>query len=344
MNDLKSTTTLAAVPPPVLPPKRKRKLKVIVIGPNGGGVRKTKTALTIGSVAKAAGLIVLYVCADRGIGSLSASLMEGGPNQVELLPEEEVGNYADALIELAADANADVIIIDLGANEMLNSKSRRTIRAALRQLKALGHDTFALLSLVSGKVGLDDDAANFARQMSNRAQVVLALHGEDEDVDLSEFAELREDYPSITVFTDQLGILGLITSAGITPFDWCVSHVPGFEIAAAWTADNLLQLAKQPAMIALAQSDLAVPVLSKLATDRPVRSYTGRNNKWQVTNECLEADESEIITRSALTRLAPEADDASVLTAARAFMAAARTAKAAQTASKAAHSAAKRAA
>ncbi|WP_296721979.1 ATP-binding protein [Erythrobacter sp.] len=328
MTDLISTTTLASTSAPTLPPKpkKKRKLKVIIIGPNGGGVRKTKTALAIGSVATAAGLVVIYVCADRGIGSLSTSLKVGGPNRVELLPDEETGNYADTLIALADEAGADVIIIDLGANEMLNSKSRRTVRAALRQMRALGHDTFAVLSLVPGKVGLEDDAANFARQISKEAEVLVAVHGQDEGCDLSKFDELRHDFPSIAVLTDQLAILSLITAAGVTPFDWCAKPVAGFELAAAWTAHNLMELAKQPGMVYLVHGDLAVPVLAALARGRLVPSYSGRNLKWQVSNECLVADAREITSQRNLLRLAPDADDPAVLVAARAFIVAAKEA------------------
>lgn len=322
MNSLNSTTTLATMPAPVLPPEpnKKRKLKVIVIGPNGGGVRKTKTGLVIGSVAIAAGLIVIFVCADRGIGSLSASLKEGGPNRVELLPDEETGTYADVLIAIADEADADVIIIDLGANEMLNGKSRRTVRAALRQMRALGHDTFVVLSLVPGKVGLEDDAANFARQMSREAEVVLALHGQDEGGDFSKFEELTADYPSIDVPTDQLGILGLITAAGVTPFDWSAARISGFEMAAAWTAHNLLQLAEQPVMIDIARSDLAVPVLAELSKGRPVSFYIGRNSKWQVSNGCLAADALEIAALRALKTLTVDVDDTTLIVAARTFI------------------------
>lgn len=332
MTILKSSSTPAAASASVIPPNphKKRKLKFFLIGPNGGGVRKTKTALVIGSVAKAAGMGVIYVCADRGIGSLSASLKEGGPNRVELLPDEESGTYAETLIAIADEADAEFVIIDLGANEMLNSKSRRTIRAALRQVKGLGHETFVVLSLVPGKVGLDDDAANFARQMSNDAQVLLALHGEDEGGDLSKFDELTNDYPSIEVPTDQLGILGLITAAGVTPYDWCAAPDSGFELAAAWTAHNLMQLAQQPIMNAIAYGKLAAPVLAKLAKGRPAPTYTGRNAKWQVRNECLAADAGEITAQRALVQLGLNADDAATVAAARVFINASRAAQAAR--------------
>lgn len=338
MTDLISTTTLATMPAPDLPPKpkKRRKLKIIVIGPNGGGVRKTKTALAIGSVAAAAGMVVIYICADRGIGSLSASLKVGGTARVEHLPEEETGNYADTLISLADEASADVIIIDLGANEMLNGKSRRTVRAALRQLKALGHDTFAVLSLVSGKVGLEDDASNFARQISKEAEVVLAIHGRDEDSDLSKFNELMSDYRSIEVASDQPAILGMITDAGVTPFDWCARPESGFETAAAWMAHNLMALAKQSAMDDLVHGSNAVVVLADLAKRRVVPFYKDRNLKWQVTNECLIADACEITAQRNLLRLTLDTDDSTVLKAARAFIAAANAASKAYRAAKAA--------
>lgn len=331
MTELKSITTLAATTAPVLPTEWRdgRKLKIAVVGPNGGGVRKTKSTLALGSVAAAAGLEVLYVCADRGIGSLSSSLKTGGSNRVELLPEEETADYAATLLALAEQHGADLIIIDLGANEMLNSKSRRTVKAALRQLKTLGHDTYVVLSLVPNKIGLDDDASHFARQMSNVAQIVLAIHGRDEGGELTVFDELKEDYASVEVPTDQLAVLGLISADGVTPYDWCISPPTGFEMAAALTAHNLMQLAQQPSMIAIFGGDRAVPVLADLAIGRPVTFYNNRNSRWQVTNECLAADAREIIAQRGLMRLAPDTPDEPLLTAARAFILAASAAKAA---------------
>lgn len=328
MTNLNATTTLASTPAPVLPPKPKikRKIKVIAIGPNGGGVRKTKTALWLGSVAKAGGAVVIYVCADRGIGSLSASLRVGGPSRVEFLPEKETDAYAAHLINMADEEDAEVIIIDLGANEMLNIQSRRTVREALAQLKALGHDTYVFLSLVPNKVGLDADATNFARQMSKDAEVILAFHGRDDGGELAAFDELRGDYRSIEVSTDQLGILGLIAAAGVTPFDWCSAPTTGFELAAAWTAHNLMLLAQQPLIAAILGGDHAVPVLGSLAQGRPLPFYNNRNSRWQVRNEALAADAREITSRRALLGLSGDADDTTVLVAARAFIAAAAAA------------------
>lgn len=55
-------------------PKRCPTKSVTVVGPNGGGVKKTKTTLVIGSAMKACGRDVLFLCGDPGIGSLSQSL------------------------------------------------------------------------------------------------------------------------------------------------------------------------------------------------------------------------------------------------------------------------------
>lgn len=325
MTDLKTNTSLSSTQSPQS--FGQRKLRVIVVGPNGGGVRKTKTSLAIGSVATAAGSKVLYVCADRGIGSLSASLKEGGHNHVEMLPDEETSNYSETLLAIAKQVGADVIIIDLGANEMLNSKSRRTIRAAMRQLNALGHQTFTVISLVHGKVGLDDDASNFARQMSRDGEILLAFHGVDEGGDFSQFQELRGDYTSVDVPNDQPAILAMITSAGVTPFDWCSVPTPGFEMAAALTAHNLCELARQPGMADLVNGLSAIPVLSDLAKKRPTQTYSNLTRRWQVSDECLSAEVPEHTLGLALLRLDSRSTDAEVLDAARAFMAASKTAR-----------------
>ena len=332
MDQLKTTSTLASVPAPELPPNpktHKRKIKVIVVGPNGGGVRKTKTVLVVGGIATAAGYRVVYVCGDRGIGSLSKSLKVGGPNRVEFLPGKETDTYADTLLSYAEEEDADIIIIDLGANEMLNGKSQRTILAALDALKMRGHETYVLLSLSPGKVALEDDAANYAMPMSKVATVILAFHGRDEGGDLGKFHELARDYPSIDVASDQLGVLGLISEAAVTPFEWCAAPQAGFELAAAWTANNLMQLAKQPVMVDLLGGDRAASVLADLAQRRPRHSYSGRNAKWQVRNEALLADAAEIVARSVLMSLPRDASDDAVIGKARAFIDASRAREAA---------------
>ena len=69
---LSDPTILATMPTLGRPASEQPKITVIVVGPSGGGVRKTKTALALGAAATAAGRKVLYVCADPGIGSLAA--------------------------------------------------------------------------------------------------------------------------------------------------------------------------------------------------------------------------------------------------------------------------------
>lgn len=322
--DLLSTTPLATMPAPNLPsePKKRTRIKVIVIGPNGGGVRKTKTTLLFGSIAAAAGYKVLYVCADKGIGSLSTSLKVGGRNPVDHFPQQETGEYHVELLSRAEEVGADVVIIDLGANEMLNGVTSRTLRAALSHLRELGHETFVVLSLVAGKVGLDDDASNFANRMQKHAEILLAFHGRDEEGDFLKLDKLKADYDHVEVPTDQVGILNMITAAGVTPFEWCNAPPAGFEMAAGWMASNLHQLAQQPPINGMLGGTAAVPVIARLMDRKPEAHYTGRNAAWQVHNSVLLTDAAQILAQRALTALGLAADDASVLTAARAYIAA----------------------
>ena len=205
---------------------------------------------------------------------------------------------------------------------MLNTAYRRTLRKAFADLKAGGHETFVMISLVPGKVGLEEDAAQFASKMEKVATVVAVIHGREDGGDFAQFDELKQDYDFAEVPNDHSAILDLITEAGVTPFDWCATPVPGFSQAAAWMASNLHKLASQPTMIKVIGTDAAVPVLANLSQGRPKRSYNGRNARWQVRDEVLTADAAMIAADEALRGVGGDATDTDVVRLARDYIAA----------------------
>lgn len=318
MTNLNTTTHLSSQGTVEMP--ENGKFSLILGGPNGGGIRKTKQALMLGSILEAAGRRVLYVCADRGIGSLSASLRVGGPYRVEFLPEKQTSDYADTLEKIAKEDGYDAIIIDPGANEMLNGSSRRTITEAMRDCGDRGHNVLVWLSLVAGKIGLDDDAVNYARQMAPRAKVMLALHGAETGIDFSPFQDLIDIHDRVTIHEDQPAILNLIAAAKTTPFDWCRQSGDEFTLARRWMAHNLLSLAREPAMSKIVDTSKAIPVLEELAANRPSPTYGNRIFRWQVKDEVLDADSRQIRACSALERMSMEASDAELANAARNYL------------------------
>jgi len=263
---------------------------------------------------------VLYVCADRGIGSLSASLKVGGEYRVEFLPSEECADFGQQILDIADNGGFTHVVIDPGANEMLNGASRRTISKMTRDLKEKGHKIFVLLSLVTGKVGLEDDAANYARQMAPKAEVVLALHGADEGRDFGKFIDLTDVHPSMTICEDQLAILNLVTSAREAPIDWCANNKNIYSLAKALLANNLLQLAREPVMSKLANTSQAIPILESLAQDRPEHIYSHRIHSWQVTDNVMRAASIEISARNAVEQASVDSSDADLAAAARNFI------------------------
>lgn len=333
MTNINSTTLLANQGRVDLP--YNGTLSVILGGPNGGGIRKTKKALMLGSIIEAAGGRALYVCADRGIGSLSASLLVGGGQIVEFLPEEETPDYANTLENIARENGCTSIIIDPGANEMLNASSRRTLIKTLRDFGDRGHNAFVVLSLVAGKVGLEEDALNYARQMAPRAKVMLALHGAESGVDFSPFAELIESHDCLTIREDQPAILSLITAAKMTPFDWCCQSDDDYSLARAWMAQNLLCLAREPAMSKIIDTSKAIPKLQALSAKCPWPTFDNRIHRWQVKDNVLVADAMQIRACRALERISPDANDAELANAARNYLRATRARLEAQNAAKA---------
>lgn len=332
MTNLNTTTYLSNQGTVEMP--ENSKFSLILGGPNGGGIRKTKQALMLGSILEAAGRRVLYVCADRGIGSLSASLRVEGPYRVEFLPEKPTSDYADTLEKIAKEDGYDAIIIDPGANEMLNASSRRTITETMRDCGNRGHNVFVCLSLVAGKIGLEDDAINYARQMAPRAKVMLALHGAETGVDFSSFQELIEVHDCVTIREDQPAILNLIAATRTTPFDWCRQNGDEFTLARRWMAHNLLCLAQEPAMSKIVDTSKAIPVLEALAANRPSRTYDNRIFRWQVKDEVLNADAHQIRARTALEAMSPDASDTDLASAARNYLRATQARIKAQNAAK----------
>lgn len=254
---------------------------------------------------------------------------------VEFLPEEETADFASALENIAKEHGCTHVIIDPGANEMLNAASRRTIIKAMRDFREGGHSPFVVLSLVSGKVGLEDDAVNYARQMAPRAEVMLALHGAENGVDFSPFEELIESHDCVTIREDQPAILSLVTAAKTTPFDWCQQGGDQYTLARRWMAYNLLCLAREPAMSKIVNTSKAIPVLKALSSNRPSPTYENRIHQWQVKDEVLSADATQIRACTALEGMSPDMSDAVLADAARNYLRATQARLEAQNAAKA---------
>ena len=335
MNQFSNTTSLASTTAPNVPEGWSSSTPdIIVIGPNAGGSNKSKTAKYLASIAMAAGHKVMLVDADPGIGSLSGSLAVGQYAVYEF-PTEESATYGASILAQAKALGATFIIIDLGANEMLRGTMSRTVKAMLEHAKAAGCRTYVILSLIPFKVGMEDDADNFGSRFRSVATIVTFYHGREKGGDFTKIDALQDTFDlTAEVPSDELAIVGLIAGERVLPLDFARSPQPGFSIAAAWAAQNLLKFAQQDSIKLMLGSSAAWPELEQLAQKAPLTHYNSRTNKWQVRDDVLAADAKEISSRQALLGLNTQADDATVLIAARAFISAASKARATQNAAK----------
>lgn len=321
MSQFNNSSSLASTPVPQAPDGWDPSTPDIhVIGSNAGGAQKSKTAKYLASVAKAAGHTVMLVDADPGIGSLSASLAVG-QYAVDEFPTEESATYGASLLAKAKMLGATVVIIDLGANEMLRGAMSRTVKAMLEHAKGAGCRTYVILSLIPFKVGLDDDADNFGNRFRRVATVATFYHGREKGGDFSKIDTLKDTFDlTAEVPSDELAIVGLVADQRVLPLDYARQPQPGFSMAAAWVARNLLKFAEQDAVQRMLGSAVAWPELERLAQRAPARNYAARTDKWQVHDDALAAASAAISAQWALKCLAHDADDAVVLAAARAFI------------------------
>ncbi|MGY6550357.1 MAG: hypothetical protein ACXIT4_00490 [Erythrobacter sp.] len=311
-------------------PKKWPTKTVTIFGPNAGGVKKTKTTLVIASVMKASGRDVLFICGDPGTGSLNESLQVGGPHHVDFFPRGEDPKYAEALVERLSELNLDHAFIDLGANVMLDAATSRTMLKALRDLRALGHETYVVISLDSGKGGLDGDAGNFARQFANTADVRLAFHGNTRHLEAGKFFQLTAIYPSFDVPNDDLAVLRLINDARVTPFDWCQSAPVDFQMAAGLMAKNLIELANQPDILPMIDAQAVSQCLKPIAAQRPQIRYKTLEQRWQVCDDVLRENQDEILALQRLRSQSEEDSDASLAETTRDYLRAYNHAQAAK--------------
>lgn len=220
-------------------------------------------------------------------------------------PTVEDPDYAEALVASLSARNLDHALIDLGANVMLSAANSRTMRKAFQDLRAMGHETYVVISITSGKAGLDNDAANFARQFGNIADVRLAFHGNARELEEKTYSHLTDIYPSFDVPEDDLAILRLINDAGVTPFDWCQSAPKGFQMAAGIMATNLIKLASQPNILPMIDAHAVSQCLRPIAAKHPKITYNDLTQRWQVCDDVLGANQAEIL---ALRRLRSQSD------------------------------------
>lgn len=321
MNQIKNSTSLASTSVPKAPDRWYPSTPdIYVIGSNAGGAQKSKTTKYLASVAKAAGHTIMLIDADPGIGSLSASLAVG-EYIVDEFPTEESATYGASLLARAKALGATIVIIDLGANEMLRGTMSRTVKAMLEHAGAAGCRTFVILSLIPFKVGLDDDADNFGNRFRRVATVATFYHGREKGGDFGKIDALKDTFDlTAEVPSDELAIVGLVADQRVLPLDYARRPQPGFTMAAAWVARNLLKFAEQDAIQHMLGSAVAWPELEQLARRAPSRYYTALTNKWQVHDDALVAAAAKISAEFALKRLAQGTDDGVVLAAARAFI------------------------
>lgn len=289
------------------------RLRFDVKGPSSGGVGKSEDAKATASIAKAAGLHVVLVDGDAGLGSLSASL--GSEYRVRDFPIAEDRDYGPALLAMMIAEEADLVILDLGANAMLRGSASRTLRPALPWLRANGVETRVSINMHSGKSGLFEDAETFIDRFADDADVVLNIR---EGGDTSQFDALKSRVDFVDVIPVHMpGTLELIRERKVLPIDWVRNPQPGFQMAAAMHARDLLNRARQSSMKNWISSAAGEAALEFAARGAPRRWYTVRDTAWKVSDVALSADEAYLQSEDRLRALSELASDQEVLSAAR---------------------------
>lgn len=266
--------------------ERHKARSLTVVAQNEGGVGKTYFATHLHAAFEACGMTCRVI--DLDFGNRAASI---------LLPADPVpwgGNRSLAPIIMRDLEEADAIVVDVGANILIDGQYMELVDELIRCAHDGERDTRVYVPQIPNKAGHGRIAEIVAEKFSTTASVTMVLNDADGS---GNFPEVGQSFPKLRLGHVEAGFVAARMDDGRQLLDYILRGDGNFSAARGLWAHYLLVFMQDPAIAPLLPTLTDEPVVQELrAMARSAqRQYTvsakaqARNDKLLANERCREA-------------------------------------------------------
>ncbi|MCI4652609.1 hypothetical protein [Sphingomonas aquatilis] len=257
---------------------------LLASGSKAGGGAKTSVLLATTSLALLAGLRVGIIDADA-TGTRAISHRVQHPD-VPVVPLER-GASASALLDQLADR--DLILFDVGANELTNEQTFLPLATLSHRLGGRDGNAGMLVTQIPHKANIVDDMAKAVDALGD----LLDMHIVQQNVDgTGAFDALRATLAALPrhgVPHLSPTVLNMPLGRGRLPADLIRDGVPGYQRLRGMWAAHLLCLAISGDFAHWLGLEAALPVLKQVAQLAPRRALPAKVAAPQLTDQVIDS-------------------------------------------------------
>jgi hypothetical protein len=186
-------------------------------------------------------------------------------------------------------AEADAIVVDVGANILIDGENKALVDECIRCAHECGRDTRVYVPCVPNKAGQGKMARKIADAFSATASVTMVLN----DLDGSgNFPDIGRSFPILGLGHVQAGFVAARMAHGGSLLDYILQGDDDFSLARGLWAQYLLGFMQAPAIAPLLPELTDQPGVRELrASARSAQRYYTVTSKAQARNDKLLANE-----------------------------------------------------
>ncbi len=265
---------------------------LLASGSKAGGSAKTSVLLATTSLALLAGLRVGIIDADAA-GTSAISHRVQHPD-VQVIPLVE-GTRVPALLDQFADR--DIILVDVGANELLQERTFATLARLAQRIGGRDGNAAMLVSQIPHKANIIDDMRGTVNALGD----LLDIHIVQQNIDRTRAFETlppslatlpRHEVPYLTP-----AVLNMALPTGWVPADFIRHGLYDYERLRGQWAAHLLHIATSNGFAHWLGIDAAIAVLTQiapLAPRHPLPLHVSADRLTDGVVYCIEAAEDAL--------------------------------------------------
>lgn len=256
---------------------------LLASGSKAGGSAKTSVLLATTSLALLAGLRVGIIDADAtGTGAISHRIQHPDVPVIPLVERTPASALLDQL------AGRDLILFDVGANELTSERTFIPLMKLVARLGSRAGNAAMLVSQIPNKANIVDDMARAADQLGDLLNIHVVRQNVDGTADFKDLPPTLARLPRHEVPHLAPTVLNMSFACNQLPADFIRSDVPGYQRLRGMWAAHLLHLAISGDFAKWLGLEAGLPLLKQVALLAPRRALPAKVIASRLTDEVID--------------------------------------------------------